>query len=88
MQKNGNFFKFLFQGTLDNVLLAVLIGFFIIAIHQTLVYGFMYSYWLYMIVLLMLLLLQFRRSQRQKKEPQTPPISPKKATAAKKKNKK
>ncbi|WP_027003951.1 hypothetical protein [Hugenholtzia roseola] len=88
MQKNTNFFKVFFQGSLDNVLLAVLIGFFIIAIHQTLVYGFMYSYWLYMVVLLILLLLRFRRAQRQKKEQEAPLSQPKKATRAPKKNKK
>ena len=46
---------------LDAILLPVVMGILVIAIHQTVMYGIVYSYWLYMVVAFGLFWLNIRK---------------------------
>lgn len=54
--------------TIDTIILSLCIGFFIIAIYETIVLGITYSYGLYMVCIGLLFLYSYRRRNREEKE--------------------
>jgi DMSO/TMAO reductase YedYZ heme-binding membrane subunit len=73
----------------DHILLAIAIALFIIAIHQTLVYDFMHSYWLYLMVFTVVLIMRLRRltaARQAANQATTPNKTTKNTKAAKRKS--
>ncbi len=54
----------------DIIVFSLSIVAFIIAVHQTIYYGFGYAYWIYMISIALLLYLQIRKAKKKQEESQ------------------
>lgn len=76
------------QKNINTVLFALMVTCLLIAIHQSMKYGFAASYWLFMLTFLMMMLYQLRANKIKQKatDMQQPPIS--KPTKSSPKNKK
>ena len=48
----------------DTLILSLTVAIFVIAVHQTITVGLMYSYWIFMISIILLLILKFRKGKR------------------------
>ncbi|WP_422356886.1 hypothetical protein [Roseivirga pacifica] len=56
----------------DTILFSLCVVFFVIGVHQTMVFGIEFSYFIFMLSLGMLFLVRYRRMRRKDKEDTTP----------------
>ncbi|MCO6359060.1 hypothetical protein BXY85_1527 [Roseivirga pacifica] len=57
----------------DTILFSLCVVFFVIGVHQTMVFGIEFSYFIFMLSLGMLFLVRYRRMRRKDKEENTTP---------------